>query len=381
MLESNEKSLNLIWIFIMLVQSCHVLSLEIIFGGDISFHGPIEYHLLKEDCSFNRPFVEVKKLFRRVDNTVINLETTLGELKRLDKFRNDDKLITFLSDPKSVKGLRNSHITAVTVANNHFLDYGEIGANSTIRFIRQEGLKISGLSYGKEHPKPQEPVVFEKDGVRVCLLSYCFNKDGCTELRNMSHTGQALFINFQKVLEEIDGTRKKYSPTSIIVYLHQGMEYRILSGMQKQQKELFDKLAGHVDVVVESHTHVTSGHFYHNKTLFTGQLGNLLFPLHSPVVLDFDDQSEKKKKEMDDKWFKISRRWSNPSVKSKLVKLSFDRNGLIPIKSRYMYAFNKVDKHRCMYIKPSKKGWRKICAKGDQSCEGTSDCSMLQCKT
>lgn len=61
--------------------------------------------------------------------------------------------------------------------------------------------------------------------------------------------------------------------------------------------------------------------------------------------------------------------------------LFHSRNGLIPIKSRYMYAFNKVDKHRCMYIKPSKKGWRKICAKGDQSCEGTSDCSMLQCKT
>ena len=57
-----------------------------------------------------------------------------------------------------------------------------------------------------------------------------------------------------------------------------------MSKAQTELKERFEKIALYADVVIESHTHVTSGHYYHNNTLFTGQLGNLLFPLHHTVV-------------------------------------------------------------------------------------------------
>ena len=68
------------------------------------------------------------------------------------------------------------------------------------------------------------------------------------------------------------------------MYLHQGTEYAIMSGKQEKLQEKFEKIAKYADVVIESHTHVTSGHYYHNNTLFTGQLGNLLFPLHHPTI-------------------------------------------------------------------------------------------------
>ena len=70
----------------------------------------------------------------------------------------------------------------------------------------------------------------------------------------------------------------QYQPNALVVYLHQGTEYSVLPKPHLPIKRKFEKIAKYADVVIESHTHVTSGHFYHNKTLFTGQLGNLLFP-------------------------------------------------------------------------------------------------------
>ena len=80
-------------------------SLELIFGGDVTFYGPIDYHFKNGDCSYERPFQDVKGVFAEADFTMINLETTLGEVK---DFKNNatEKLITFISDPQALVSLR-----------------------------------------------------------------------------------------------------------------------------------------------------------------------------------------------------------------------------------------------------------------------------------
>jgi len=51
---------------------------------------------------------------------------------------------------------RYAGINQVTVANNHFLDYGETGANSTLREFFKRKLKVSGFEIGDiEYRKPQ----------------------------------------------------------------------------------------------------------------------------------------------------------------------------------------------------------------------------------
>lgn len=38
---------------------------------------------------------------------------------------------------------------AVTVANNHFNDFGSAGANFTVEILKKEGIKYFGITYGK----------------------------------------------------------------------------------------------------------------------------------------------------------------------------------------------------------------------------------------
>ena len=38
---------------------------------------------------------------------------------------------------------------AVTVANNHFNDFGSEGANFTVEVLKKEGIKYLGITYGE----------------------------------------------------------------------------------------------------------------------------------------------------------------------------------------------------------------------------------------
>ncbi|XP_066936530.1 capsule biosynthesis protein CapA-like [Clytia hemisphaerica] len=361
-------------------------SLELIFGGDVTFYGPIDYHFQNGDCSYERPFQNVKEVFAEGDFTMVNLETTLGNIEELKDNTTVKKLIRFTSDPQALESLRKAGVSTVTVANNHLLDFGERGVNNTLNEIRKYGIKPSGYSIGKNIYEYQEPIIFEKNGIRVCVLSYCNNREGCKRLRKGKTTGPAIF-NTRRAMKEIDYVRKKLKPNALIVYLHQGKEYAIVSGKQEGLKEKFEEIATQADVVVESHTHVTSGHFYHNKTLFTGQLGNLLFPLHHPTVRRFNPMSDDGKnisdstlKKIDDSWYMAQKNFKNPSARSKLVKLHFGKNGLVSRKTKYMYTCNEVDSNRCLYVKPSSKKWTVICSREDKDCEGVTNCNFIDCQ-
>ena len=51
---------------------------------------------------------------------------------------------------------RYAGVKYVTVANNHFLDYGKNGALSTLRELKKRNIKYSGVEYGEmKERKPQ----------------------------------------------------------------------------------------------------------------------------------------------------------------------------------------------------------------------------------
>ena len=65
---------------------------------------------------------------------------------------------------------------------------------------------------------------------------------------------------------------------AVVAYFHWEEEYRILPGFVGLHKEIIGNISNYVDIVIGSHAHVTSGHYYYNDTLVLPQIGNLLFP-------------------------------------------------------------------------------------------------------
>ena len=79
--------------------------MDIIFGGDVSFYGPIDKNFIVNNCPYDDMFQGLRSIFKQADHVILNLETTLGIEKELSKYKNEDKYTTFMSNPKALKCL------------------------------------------------------------------------------------------------------------------------------------------------------------------------------------------------------------------------------------------------------------------------------------
>ena len=79
--------------------------MDIIFGGDVSFYGPIDKNFIVNNCPYDDMFQGLRSIFKQADYVIINLESTLGTEKELSKYKNEDKVISFVSNPKTLISL------------------------------------------------------------------------------------------------------------------------------------------------------------------------------------------------------------------------------------------------------------------------------------
>ncbi len=102
------------------------------FAGDVSFtHG----------LDAQNPFGEVSELLAAPDYTAVNLETTVAEP---DVGSPLDKTYVFKSPPASVQLLADAGVDAVSLANNHTLDYRREGLLRTIELLDGGGITNFG---------------------------------------------------------------------------------------------------------------------------------------------------------------------------------------------------------------------------------------------
>lgn len=113
------------------------------FGSDQSSPSSVNFYSVynkqKNDAYF---FQKVKKIFEKDDLTLVNLEGTLT--KRGARM---DKTYAFRGAPSYVNILKKGSVEAVSFANNHCKDYGEISYTDTINTLKKA--KIKYASYEK----------------------------------------------------------------------------------------------------------------------------------------------------------------------------------------------------------------------------------------
>ena len=113
------------------------------FGSDQSSPASVNFYSVynkkKNDAYF---FQKVKKYFEKDDLTLVNLEGTLTK-----NGTRMDKTYAFRGNPSYVNILKKGSVEAVSFANNHCKDYGEISYTDTINTLKKAGIKYS--SYEK----------------------------------------------------------------------------------------------------------------------------------------------------------------------------------------------------------------------------------------
>jgi hypothetical protein len=239
--------------------------MKILVGGDVSFGRIYE----GQRISYSAPLclASIGELER--DYCIFNLESLFCDDWKANKRDVDEKWGTSYThaNPEDVKHLIECGVDHVSLANNHTLDWGEVGVEQTCKVLNKFGISHSGCgSNDRTHiDKEKKIIVFSIDTVE------CHYKKedplNCKE-------------DIKDFFKEVKELRAKHEDYLLICCVHWG---RFRVSPNKGQKSMGRKLIDcGIDVVLGNHSHkVQYFEMYKGKPLFYS-LGNLYFTHRNP---------------------------------------------------------------------------------------------------
>jgi hypothetical protein len=206
----------------------------------------------------------ILSLLKGVDYRIFNLEVPLTDTETPIK-----KNGPVLSAPTStIEGICEINPSLLTLANNHILDHGELGLNSTINILNKYNIPYIGA--GNNIESASKPYLFEKKGIKIGVYA-------CAEHEFTIATNDSAGANpFNELDSYNEIANLKSICNYVIVLYHGGKEYyRYPSpNLQKVCRSMVDYGA---DLVVCQHSHcIGSYENYKEASIIYGQ-GNFIF--------------------------------------------------------------------------------------------------------
>jgi len=114
----------------------------------------------------------VVELFNQSDYNIVNLECPITQDNANNKIlKTGPHLCT---DERICCHLKKININAVTLANNHLLDYGEKGLCDTLNTLQSQN--ISFVGGGKNIAEASKPLFIENNNLRIAVINFCENE-------------------------------------------------------------------------------------------------------------------------------------------------------------------------------------------------------------
>jgi poly-gamma-glutamate synthesis protein (capsule biosynthesis protein) len=145
-------------------------SLKLLLAGDVML-GRLVNEILEVELPAY-PWGDTLPLFQDADVRLCNLECVISD--RGTPWSATPKMFHFRSDAKNVAVLNAAHIDAVSLANNHVLDYDYEGLYDTLRHLEQAGIRSAGA--GTTLREASEPVIWEVQGRKLGLIACTDNE-------------------------------------------------------------------------------------------------------------------------------------------------------------------------------------------------------------
>lgn len=153
--------------------------------------------------------------------------------------------------------LKNSGFNILSIANNHAVDQGWDGRESTIKILEENGLGWCG------HPSEADPESVYYTEVRGQKVAFvCFND---VQFR----------LDDAKALELIKSVREKTD--YLIVSIHWGVEYAKKAHQKLQVARAHQFIDAGADIIIGHHPHVVQNYEEYKGKFIFYSLGNFVF--------------------------------------------------------------------------------------------------------
>lgn len=237
-------------------------------AGDVAFVNSVARY--SEAEGYDYAWRDVGEIFQKDDFTLLNLETSVTESD--EKW--PDKEFNFRSKPKHAAEMQRQSVEGVSLANNHTLDFGRKGFADTLYYLKKYGIRYTGG--GKDLSEALQPILFEKNGSKVGILSFSRVVPSGKWYAGKDRSG--IVGAYDSQLDQVVAAVKEWEPKVdvLMVALHWGKMYTETPGKSEERaaRRLIDAGA---DVIVGHHPHVLQGiEIYKNRPIFYS-LGNFIF--------------------------------------------------------------------------------------------------------
>lgn len=236
--------------------------MKIIFTGDISFTGDFKEKIIHDLEIFSD---EILNFLEKSDFVVGNLE---GPITASNVFF--DNTFAIKSPLKSSKYLKKRNINVLNLANNHILDFGEIGLKETLTELEKENISFFGANLNSENTT--KPIILRKNDISLAIFGIA--KCDILKRGNAQIFSSNEFFELKKQVKEY-----KNKVDFIFINFHGGEEFTSFPSPVKRR--FLKKLATiqEVDCVIAHHSHTFQGYENYKGTPIFYSLGNFIFDI------------------------------------------------------------------------------------------------------
>lgn len=208
---------------------------------------------------------DVVNLFEQADLKIVNLEApvtnSVSKILKTGPHLKSHKEST-------LKVLELLGVDIITLANNHLLDYDELGILNTIEFCKENSIQTVGGGMNLEDAS-QILYINSTEGT-IAIINFAENEWA-------SATDDSAGANPMDIIANTNQIKNaKMNAAFVFVIVHGGHEYHKLPSPRMQEQYRFYADQG-ADIVIGHHTHCISGNEIHNGVPIYYSLGNFLF--------------------------------------------------------------------------------------------------------
>jgi poly-gamma-glutamate capsule biosynthesis protein CapA/YwtB (metallophosphatase superfamily) len=245
----------------------------LLFAGDINFEGSLRTGLQRDPATVVGPFAPI---IAAADVAVGNLETaiTTGGTPEPKEF-------TFRAPPEALDALKTAGFDTVSMANNHRMDFGEVGLqDSLIARAKHPGFVIG---IGVDEADAMTPHRATVGGQRIAVIAASQVIDDDIEGRWTAMPGKPGLASAKRIDSLVAAVRAARSDSdTVVVFLHWGRETETCPNLVQTRLAQTLVEAG-ADIVVGGHAHRLQGAGRLGGALVGYGLGNFLFGANSEL--------------------------------------------------------------------------------------------------
>ncbi|MBY8870277.1 CapA family protein [Micromonospora sp. PLK6-60] len=238
--------------------------LRLAFAGDVHFTGRTRRLLDDPPTAFG----PITSVLRDADLTLVNLETavTSGGTAQPKRYQ-------FRAPKAAYPALRAAGIDAVSLANNHTLDYGRVGLLDTLDAAAAANVPVFGA--GRTADAAYAPWLTTVRGVRVAVLGMSQVHELAAQWKATdTRPGIAMAFDTDRAVAAVRAARDRAD--LVIVFMHWGIEGNPCP--TGEMTSFARRLAGAgADIVVGAHAHTLLGDGWQGRTYVHYGLGNFLW--------------------------------------------------------------------------------------------------------